>query len=63
MSETFEAIVRNITSDGHGESGLHLHLEVPKGRDRFHRLDVGDEALKHFHIGQKVRVTVEAVEE
>ena len=65
MNTTFEAVVQAMKSDDYGESGLYQFDAGPGGsrRSRYSRLDLGDEALKEFHIGQTVRVTVEAVEE
>ena len=61
---TFEAVVRGIKSYDYGEAGLYLYREstIRGEQSRHSRLDLGDEALKQFHIGQKVRVTVEGVE-
>ena len=64
MNTTFEAVVQAMKSDDYGESGLFLHQasSIRGERSRNFRLDLGDEALKQFHIGQKVRVTVEVAD-
>ena len=61
---TFEAVVQAIKSDDYGEKGLYLFRgsTIRGEQSRHSRLDLGDEALKQFHIGQKVRVTVEAAD-
>ena len=77
-TEQFEAVVQAIKSHSrldlgdealkefhdYGETGLYLYRRCTTLGEgsRHSRLDLGDEALKEFHIGQKVRVTVEAVE-
>ena len=65
MNTTFEAVVQAMKSDDYGESGLYTYNPGPtqRERSRYSRLDLGDDVLRHFHIGQKVRVTVEAVED
>jgi len=70
MSTTFEGIVRGLRSAPKllvdvGSSGMEIEHAVggQGGAAGRSRLEISDEALKEFHIGQHVRVTVEAVEE
>ena len=62
MKTTFEAVVQAIRSDDWGEPGLYVYTSGGRERSRYSKLDLGDAPLSQFHIGQKVRVTVEAVQ-
>jgi len=70
MSVIFEGVVRGLRSTPKrlvdvGSSGLDIEHAVGGQAEAYgrSRLELGDDALQHFHLGQRVRVTVEAVEE